>query len=109
MSPDAAATPPALADLATENLQRFATGFFHAAGPALTTALNHPLTVSVEAVVSTTMREFLEEVEAPWAFVDMTYQRGMTGTHWLIASRQGALALARGAGAEVRAPAARDT
>jgi len=101
MSPDAAGTPPVLADLATENVQRFAAGFFQAAGPALTTALNHPLTVSVEAVAATTMREFLEELEAPWAFVDMTYQRGMTGTHWLIASRKSALALAGDPGAEV--------
>src|SRR5438132_103624 len=100
MSPEAGATPP-LADLAVENLQRFAAGFFHAAGPALTTALNHPLTVSVEPVVSTTVRDFLENIEAPWAFVDMTYQRGMTGTHWLIASRKSALALAGDAGAEV--------
>jgi flagellar motor switch protein FliN/FliY len=99
MSPEAGA--PALGDLALENLQRFAAGFFQAAGPALTTALNHPLAVSVVDVVSTTMRAFLEEVEAPWAFVDMTYQRGMTGTHWLIASRKSALALAGDAGAEV--------
>jgi flagellar motor switch protein FliN/FliY len=98
MSPDAGAP---LADLAVENLQRFAQGFFHAAGPALTTSLNHPLTVSVLDVTSTTLREYLENVEAPWAFVDMTYQRGMTGTHWLIASRKSALALAGDAGAEI--------
>ena len=99
MSPEGGAAP--LADLAVENLQRFAQGFFHAAGPALTTSLNHPLTVSVLDITSTTLREFLENVEAPWAFVDMTYQRGMTGTHWLIASRKAALALAGDAGAEI--------
>jgi flagellar motor switch protein FliN/FliY len=99
MSPEPAGAP--LVDLAVENLQRFAEGFFHAAGPALTTSLNHPLTVSVLDVASTTLREYLENVEAPWAFVDMTYQRGMTGTHWLIASRKSALALAGDAGAEI--------
>jgi flagellar motor switch protein FliN len=33
--------------------------------------------------------------------VSITYQRGMTGTHWMIASRRNALALAGDAGAEV--------
>lgn len=100
MSPSPSTAAP-LADLAVENLQRFATAFFHAAGPALTTSLNLPLTVQVVDVTPTTLSAFLEDLDAPWAFVDMTYQRGMSGTHWLIASRRNALALAGDAGAEV--------
>jgi flagellar motor switch protein FliN/FliY len=100
MSPNEIALPP-INDLAGEDLRRFAEAFFHAAGPALTTSLNRPLTVHVVDVVSTSVGAFLEDVDAPWAFVEMTYQRGMTGTHWLIVSRRNALALAGDVGAEV--------
>ena len=99
MSPEPSAAT--LEDLAVENLQRFARGFFHAAGPALTTALNRPLSVTVVEVVPTTLREALEDIEAPWAFIELTYQRGMTGMHWLIAGRRHSLALAGDAGAEI--------
>jgi flagellar motor switch protein FliN/FliY len=88
-------------DLAVDGLQRFATAFFHAAGPALTTSLNRPLSVSVGGVNATTMRALLEELEAPWTFVELTYQRGLNGTHWLLLSRPNALALAGDAGSEV--------
>jgi flagellar motor switch protein FliN/FliY len=98
MSPESAAAP--LADLAVENLQRFGAGFFQAAGPALTTALNHPLAVAVTDVRPVTMRDFLEEVEAPWSFIEMGYQRGMSGTHWLIVSRKTALVLGGDAGSD---------
>jgi len=100
MSPDQVTVAP-MTDLALENLQRFATAFFHAAGPALTTSLNRPLTVQVTGVAPTTVRELLDELDAPWIFVEMTYQRGMTGTHWLIVSRRNALALSGDGGAEV--------
>jgi flagellar motor switch protein FliN/FliY len=100
MSPDAAAAAP-LEDLAVESLHRFGGAFFHAAGAALTTSLNRPLTVQVVDVTPMTLRALLEDLDAPWAFVEMTYQRGMTGTHWLIVSRRNALALAGDSGAEV--------
>jgi flagellar motor switch protein FliN/FliY len=77
-----------------ENLELFGAGFFEAAGPALTTALNRPLAVRVLGVTSVTLRQLLEELEAPWVFVEITYQRGMTGSHWLVVSRRNALALA---------------
>jgi flagellar motor switch protein FliN/FliY len=100
MPPSQTAIPPST-DLALENLERFAAAFFHAAGPALTTSLNRPLTVQVVDVTSNTVRGFLDELDAPWVLVDLTYQRGMTGTHWMIASRRNALVLAGDAGAEV--------
>ena len=90
-----------MVDLAGENLERFAAAFFEAAGPALTTSLNKPLAVSVVEVASTTMKTLLDDVDAPWTFIEMTYQRGMTGTHWLVVSRVNSLALAGDAGAEV--------
>jgi len=101
MPPSYFAVPATTEDLALENLQRFAVAFFHAAGPALTTSLNLPLTVEVVDVTPTTMKALLEDLDAPWALVEMTYQRGMTGTHWLVVSRRNALALAGDAGAEV--------
>jgi flagellar motor switch protein FliN/FliY len=100
MSDNQTAVPAAL-DLAIEDLQKFAGAFFHAAGPALTTALNRPLTVQVLEVAPLAMRTLLDDLDAPWAFVEMTYQRGMTGTHWLIVSRRNALALAGDAGADI--------
>ena len=101
MSPSQTAVPATTEDLALENLQRFAAAFFHAAGPALTTSLNRPLTVEVVDLQPMALRELLDDLDAPWALVGMTYQRGMTGTHWLIVSRRNALALAGDAGAEV--------
>src|SRR5688572_28443503 len=101
MSPSPAPGAAPMVDLAVENLARIATAYFHAASPALTTSLNKPLTVQVVDVAATTMKTLLDDLDAPWAFVAMTYQRGMTGTHWLIVSRRNALVLADDAGAEV--------
>jgi flagellar motor switch protein FliN len=100
MSPDSVLVPESM-DLVAEDLQKFATAFFHAAGPALTTSLNRQLAVQVVDLAPITMRTLLEDLDAPWAFVEMTYQRGMTGSHWLILSRRNALALAGDAGAEI--------
>ena len=90
-----------MVDLAAENLERFGAAFFQAAGPALTTSLNKPLAVEVVQVVPITIKALLDEVDAPWTFVEMTYQRGMSGTHWLIVSRLNSLTLAGDPGAEV--------
>ena len=100
-TPHSATTVTATADAGSENLRHFAAGFFAAAGPALTTALNRPLTVQVVDVTSMTVQALLDELDAPWVFVEASYQRGMTGTHWLILSRRNALALAGDAGAGV--------
>ena len=101
MSPSPVESAPAMVDLAVENLERFAAAFFHAAGPALTTSLNKPLTVQVVQVAATTVKALLDDLDAPWAMIEMTYQRGMTGTHWLIVSRRNALVLAGDPTAEV--------
>jgi len=101
MSPSPVESAPAMVDLAVENLERFAAAFFHAAGPALTTSLNKPLTVQVVQVAATTVKALLDDLDAPWAMIEMTYQRGMTGTHWLIVSRRNALVLAADPTAEV--------
>ena len=101
MSASPAPSPATMVDLAAENLQRFAAAFFEAAGPALTTSLNKPLTVQVVDVTAMTVKALLDDVDAPWTFVEMTYQRGMSGTHWLVVSRVNSLALAGDPGAEV--------
>jgi flagellar motor switch protein FliN/FliY len=101
MSPNPSVDAAPLADLAAEPIERFAAAFFHAAGPALTTSLNKPLTVQVTDVGPMTMKALLDDLDAPWAFIEMTYTRGMTGTHWLIVSRRNALVLAGDAAAEV--------
>jgi flagellar motor switch protein FliN/FliY len=100
MPPSQTASSPST-NLAQEDLEGFATAFFHAAGPALTTSLNRALTGQVVDVTSKTVRGFLDELEAPWVLVELTYQRGMTGTHWMIASRRDGLVLAGDAGAAV--------
>ncbi|MBM4443349.1 MAG: flagellar motor switch protein FliN [Candidatus Rokubacteria bacterium] len=99
MSPSPPAAP--VVDLAAEGLQGFAAAFFQAAGPALTTSLNRPLEVEVIDVTSSTVHELLEELDAPWVFVEIAYQRGLTGTHWMVLSRRNGLALAGDPGAEV--------
>jgi len=99
MSPSSGAAP--VVDMAAEGLQSFAAAFFQAAGPALTTALNRPVAVEILDVRSITVDELLEDLEAPWVFVELAYQRGLTGTHWLVLSRRDGLALAGDPGAGV--------
>ena len=96
-APEVAPAGPAV----HENLEMFGEGFFEAAGPALTTALNRPFAVRVLGVTSVILRQLLEELEAPWVFVEIAYQRGMTGSHWLIVPRRTALALAGDPEAEI--------
>lgn len=78
---------------AQENLESFASGFFEGAGPALTTVLNRKVTVSVVEVVQAKPAELLARMPLPWVVVEATYQRGMSGVHWLLFSQQNALAL----------------
>jgi flagellar motor switch protein FliN/FliY len=99
--PDSAPSGAPAAHAVHENLELFGAGFFEAAGPALTTALNRPVAVRVLGVTLVTLRQLLEELEAPWVFVEVTYQRGMTGSHWLLVPRRSALALAGDPEAEI--------
>lgn len=78
-----------------ENLAVFAEGFFEGAGPALTTVLNRKVTVRVLGVERIAPADLLAQAPLPWVLVEATYQRGMTGTHWLILSRAAALTLGR--------------
>jgi flagellar motor switch protein FliN len=82
------------ADKTAANIELFAGAFFEAAGPALTTALNRAISVRVVEVTQVTMQDVVSELSPPWVFIEVTYQRGATGTHFLVLSRQAALALA---------------
>lgn len=81
-------------DKAAANIELFAGAFFEAAGPALTTALNRAINVRVVEVAPLTVQDVVTELSPPWVFVEITYQRGASGTHWLVLSREAALALA---------------
>jgi flagellar motor switch protein FliN/FliY len=50
--------------------------------------------VEVTSVSSVTIQELLGGLDAPWVFVEVGYQRGLTGMHWLVLSQRNALALA---------------
>jgi len=78
---------------AQENLESFAAGFFEGAGPALTTVLNRKVTVSVAEVAQTKPADLLARMPLPWVVVEATYQRGLSGVHWLLLSMPHAMAL----------------
>lgn len=78
---------------AQENLELFAAGFFEGAGPALTTVLNRKISVAVQDVVATAAADLLRAVPFPWALVEVAYQRGMSGTHWLLLPQTSAVVL----------------
>jgi flagellar motor switch protein FliN/FliY len=82
------------ADRTAANIELFAGAFFEAAGPAMTTTLNRAITVRVVEVAQVTLQDVVGELSPPWVFVEVSYQRGATGTHWLVLSREAALALA---------------
>lgn len=86
--------PVATLDAGRENLDLFGGAFFEAAGRALTTALNRPLNVQVHEAVSMALHELLADMDPPRVFAEVSYQRGMSGTHWIIVSRRNALTLA---------------
>jgi flagellar motor switch protein FliN len=93
--------PPAGTAAGRENLDLFGGAFFEAAGRALTTALNRPLTVQVFEAVPMALHELLADLDPPRVFVEVAYQRGMVGTHWLVVSRRNALSLAGDFSADV--------
>jgi flagellar motor switch protein FliN/FliY len=96
MSPNAGTTGGAT----PANLERYAVGFFEGAGPALTTVLNRPVTAEVTGVASTTSAALVNQVPPPWVLVEIVYQRGMTGTQWLLFDKAAALALAAALGGD---------
>lgn len=66
------------------NLEVFAAGFFEGAGSALTTVLNRTVSVSVVEIVSLSPAELLAATPLPWVLVEAPYQRGISGTHWIV-------------------------
>ena len=84
----------AASDRTAANIELFAGAFFEAAGPALTTSLNRAITVRVVEVTPVTLQDLVGELSPPWVFIQVAYQRGATGTHWLVLGREAALALA---------------
>jgi flagellar motor switch protein FliN/FliY len=82
------------ADKTAANVELFAGAFFEAAGPALTTALNRAISVRVVEVAQAAVQEVVAALSPPWVFAEISYQRGASGTHWLVLSREAALALA---------------
>ena len=81
-------------DRTAANIELFGGAFFEAAGPALTTSLNRAVNVRVIDVAPVTVQDIVGELSPPWVFVEVKYQRGATGRHWLILSREAALAIA---------------
>ena len=76
-----------------ERLASFAAEFFEGAGPALTTMMNRPIVVTVLGVEDVTAAELTRRVPLPWVLVELRYARGLSGAHWLILGRSGALML----------------
>jgi len=76
-----------------ERISTFAQGFFEGAGPVLTTMMNRPISVTVLGVENLTPTELLRQVPLPWVLLELRYARGLTGTHWFILGRSGALIL----------------
>ncbi len=84
----------AAATAVPENLDLFAEGFFEGAGPALSTVLSRRVTVKLTAVTASTGAALRSE-PLPWVVAEVTYQRGLRGTHWLVLPSKSALALTR--------------
>lgn len=79
---------------APENIARFVAGFFEGGGPALTTVLNRKVQLTAGEPRATTFAELLESTPPPWVVAEATYQRGLSGSHWLVFPHAAALALA---------------
>jgi flagellar motor switch protein FliN/FliY len=93
--PHSPAPEPAPAAAPPENLAVFAEGFFEGAGPALTTVLNRKTAVGVLGLTKVAPADLLAESPLPWVLVEVSYQRGIRGTHWLVLSRATDLTLGR--------------
>jgi flagellar motor switch protein FliN/FliY len=86
MSADQGPAPPDRIDL-------FAHAFFEGAGPALTTMLNRPISVAVLGVEDVTAADLQNRMPLPWVLLGVRYSRGLSGGHWLILGKSGALML----------------
>jgi len=73
----------------------FASGFFEAAGPALTTVLNRRASVEVVGVEAHTVATLTSARPLPWVIVDVPYARGLSGAHWLALNAYEALQFAQ--------------
>jgi len=71
----------------------FGHAFFEGAEPVLTTMLNRPTSVSVLGIEDVTSTDLLARAPLPWVLVELPYTRGLTGGHWLILTKSGALIL----------------
>ena len=78
-----------------ERISQFAQAFFEGAGPTLTTMLNRPTSLVVLGIEDVTAAELLTRVPLPWALLELRYARGLSGGHWLILGKPGALMLGR--------------
>jgi len=86
MSADKGTAPP-------DRVSLFAEAFFEGAGPALTTMLNRPISVAVLGVQDVTAAELQNRMPLPWVLLEVRYSRGLSGGHWLILGKSGALML----------------
>jgi len=78
-----------------DRIGQFAQGFFEGAGPALTTMLNRPISVSLLGLENVPSAELLARAPLPWVLLELRYARGLTGGHHLIFGKSGALILGR--------------
>ena len=86
MSADKGSAPP-------DRIGLFAHAFFEGAGPALTTMLNRPISVAVLGVEDVTAADLQNRMPLPWVLLEVRYSRGLSGGHWLILGKSGALML----------------
>jgi flagellar motor switch protein FliN/FliY len=70
--------------VAADSFGLFATGFFEATGPALTTVLNRRATAEVVSVETLTLDALCKARPLPWVLVEVPYTRGLSGTQWLV-------------------------
>jgi flagellar motor switch protein FliN/FliY len=71
----------------------FAQDFFEGAGPALTTMMNRPISISILGIENIPAADLRGRLPLPWVLVEMTYARGLAGSHHLIFGKSGALIL----------------
>jgi flagellar motor switch protein FliN/FliY len=80
-TPSSTVAAPAVA---ADSFGLFATGFFEATGPALTTVLNRRATAEVVAVETLTLDALCKTRPLPWVLVEIPFARGLSGTQWLV-------------------------
>jgi flagellar motor switch protein FliN/FliY len=80
-----------------EHAELYASAFAEGAGPALTTVLNRSVTVDLLDVAAVAPGRLGEIVEPPAVVIGLTYQRSLSGAHWLVVPGAAAMALARAA------------